>query len=129
MTAGRAITTQLAALALDGRPYCDEGSRAFFAELRAAGFVAVYGASDDIMMMNGAIYDEFYGKTYLTPGGVTGEVSTFFIEPLWCAEPGISWTYKTNIPHETFQIFDGRDVYCRGIVFALADLAARQVTP
>jgi hypothetical protein len=33
-----------------------------------------------------------------------------------------SWTYKTNIPHETFNVYEDGDKYCRGIVFDIKDL-------
>lgn len=36
---------------------------------------------------------------------------------------GYSWIYQTDIPHATFEIVEGDDPYCRGIVFALADAA------
>lgn len=35
---------------------------------------------------------------------------------------GYSWTYKTTIPHETFEIMEGEQKYCRGIVFSTDDL-------
>jgi hypothetical protein len=33
-----------------------------------------------------------------------------------------SWSYETDIPHATFDVLEDGEVYCRGIVFALADL-------
>ncbi|MNW22346.1 hypothetical protein D3C71_2237660 [compost metagenome] len=44
------------------------------------------------------------------------------IEALWCKEDGYSWTYKTEIPHATFEVADGDEPYCRGIVFSLTGL-------
>ena len=129
MTKAKPITTQRAAAYLDGRQYREEGTRGFFAELRAAGLVAVFGASDDIMIFDGAIHDEFYDKTCVTACGRTGDAGIWCVEPLWCAEPGISWTYKTNIPHETFEIWEDDEIYCRGLVFALADLAEPESAP
>ena len=35
-----------------------------------------------------------------------------------------AWTYMTDIPHATFDVMDDGELYCRGIVFALADLTA-----
>ena len=32
------------------------------------------------------------------------------------------WTYRTEIPHSTFLIHDGDDLYCRGIVFSMDDV-------
>ena len=48
--------------------------------------------------------------------------ATWSIEALWCAEPNISWTFQTDIPHETFNIMEDGEVFCRGIVFSLNDL-------
>jgi hypothetical protein len=109
--------------------------------------VIVYGASDDLMEFEGAIYDEI-GAYEGTKVRVDGEgllpdfeqidkdqrdskdkLREYFrrenggkeIEALWCKEPGISWTYKTEISHEQFEILEDGDIYCRGIVFSLDD--------
>jgi hypothetical protein len=109
--------------------------------------VIVYGASDDLMEFEGAIYDEFgayEGTTVrvdaegLVPNyedidkdsrDSKDKLREYFqresggkeIEALWCKEQGISWTYKTDIPHETFEIVEDDEPYCRGIVFSLDD--------
>ena len=45
------------------------------------------------------------------------------IEALWSpSDPDCSWAYKTDIPHETFDIMEDGELYCRGIVFRLADV-------
>lgn len=46
------------------------------------------------------------------------------IKPVWCEDEAcradaIPWTFKTDIPHATFNIMDDGKVFCRGIVFAL----------
>ncbi len=45
------------------------------------------------------------------------------IEALWAPEsdPGYSWVYKTDIPHESFEVVEDGEPYCRRIVFSLAD--------
>jgi hypothetical protein len=43
------------------------------------------------------------------------------ITAVWYTE-GYSWIYKTDIPHVTFDIVEGDDLYCRGIVFAVSDI-------
>lgn len=115
---------------------------------KAAGLVIVYGASDDLMEFEGAIYDEIGcydgGTAYVDAKGLLpdrdsieddDELKDYFarqpnaqpIEALWCQEGEYSWTYKTDIPHETFEVMeDGEPPYCRGIVFALSDLAEKQ---
>ncbi|WP_430229611.1 hypothetical protein [Paraburkholderia tropica] len=110
---------------------------------KAAGLVIVYGASDDLMEFNGAIYDEigaYEGTTaYLTASGLlennceSDECPHFeklkekaaTIEALWDPGEGYSWKYKTDIPHECFEIVDDGEPYCRGIVFALADVEVK----
>jgi hypothetical protein len=108
---------------------------------KAAGLVIVYGASDDLMEFEGAIYDElgaYEGATaYLDSSGLlqndcdNDECPHFeklkekaaTIEAVWDGGTGYSWTYKTEIPHETFDVLeDGEPPYCCGIVFALADV-------
>ncbi|MDR6389151.1 hypothetical protein [Paraburkholderia phenoliruptrix] len=115
---------------------------------KAAGLVIVYGASDDLMEFEGAIYDEVGcyngGTAYVDAKGLLpdrdsidddDDLKDYFarqpnaksIEALWCIEGEYSWTYKTGIPHETFEVLeDGEPPYCRGIVFALADIAGSQ---
>jgi len=116
---------------------------------KAAGLVIVFGASDDLMEFEGAIRDEFGcydgGTAMIDAKGLLperenieddDELQEYFkrkpqarkIEALWCKEDGYSWTYLTDIPHSTFDVLDGEDHYCRGIVFALANLGP-QVTP
>lgn len=100
------------------------------------GFVIVYGASDDLMEFDGAIYAEAGcydgGKVYFDKTDAIDEEfeNSKCIEALWCDddirdEKGglITWTYKTDIPHETFMIYEeGGESYCRGIVFSIEDV-------
>jgi hypothetical protein len=140
------MTRDEAAAAMNGREYTEEGTREFFAGLKAAGLVAVFGASDDLMEFRGAIDDEvgaYNGTTELVdregllPDRESieddGELAAFFrrkplaskIKAIWCPkDEAVSWAYKTKIPHATFNICEDDEVYCRGIVFALADLPA-----
>lgn len=130
---------ELAAL-LNGREYRKEITAAEEVQARFHGLVVVYGASDDLVEFGGAIHDElgaYNGTTaYLTSDGLlqneceNDECPHFekmkekaaTIDALWCAEDGYSWTYKTEIPHATFDIMEDGGPYCRGIVFALADV-------
>ena len=97
------------------------------------GFVIVYGASDDLMEFEGAIYDEVGcydgGEVWFNKDRVVDAPATIgdrCIEALWCDanakdENGdvITWTYKTDLPHETFMIYEDGESYCRGIVFEI----------
>ncbi len=105
------------------------------------GLVVVFGYSDDNMEFRGAIYDEAGcfngGSIFVTRSVVYGDEyhscnccfcgygtikkTAARITAVW-GEEGFSWTYKTDLPHETFVIKEGEENFCRGIVFALKDL-------
>lgn len=127
---------------LYGATYGMAMRKALKAEAIAHRLVVVYGHSDDLMEFDGAIYDEIGANdgatAYLTSAGLLQndcgnddcphfkklKEKAATIEALWCKEEGYSWTFKTDIPHETFEITDDGEPYCRGIVFALADVKA-----
>lgn len=109
------------------------------------GLVVVFGASDDLVEFRGDINDELdaYNGTTVKLDGLgllprresiedDVELEKYFIrkrgnlktiEALWCAEDGYSWTFKTDIPHATFEVMEDGEHYCRGIVFDLGALA------
>ncbi len=112
-------------------------------QAKSAGLVIIYGASDDLMEFDGAIYDEigcYEGGTALVDEkGLLpdreniesdDELKDFFqgrnkarsIEAIWIDEGDYSWQYKTEIPHETFDIESDGEKYCKGLVFSLADI-------
>lgn len=128
---------------------------------KQSGLIIVYGGSDDLMEFRGAIHDEYGvndgGEVTVTPLGVLEDfdeidsddkdklreyfkreaVGGQVIEALWAQEStekgDYSWTYRTNIPHSTFEITDAGEEepdypYCRGIVFALADVQPLKIT-
>jgi len=95
------------------------------------GFVIVYGASDDLMEFDGAIYAEagcyLGGKVYFDKKGKIIEDGEFpncrCIEALWCeGESEATWSYKTDIPHETFMIYEDEEPYCEAIVFNIENM-------
>lgn len=130
-----------AAKQLDGVQYGEEGSRELFAAMKAAGLVAVFGASDDLVEFRGAIDDEegaYKGATvYLTPAGLLkndcenddcphfakAQKQAATIEAKW-DDGGYSWRYETTIPCARFVVKEDDEPYCEGIVFALADASA-----
>lgn len=112
-----------------------EGSKELFNKMKELGLVAVFGASDDILVMKGAINNEFYSTVHLNENGVIHNrceddcpyhndevINAVRVEPRWCEEPEYSWTYQTTIPHATFDILEDDEKYCRGIVFDLKNL-------
>ena len=108
------------------------------AQAKAAGLVIAYGASDDLLEFEGAIHDEldaYEGCTVLltTAGLLLNRCENsdcpyhaeergagVSLQLLWDKD-GYSWTFQTTIPHETFEVMEGEEKFCRGIVFALAD--------
>lgn len=82
------------------------------------------------MELDGAIYDEFGcyegGVCCLdSEGNILEEMTNNCrtIEAVWCGEgEKFTWTYKTDIPHETYEIYDDTEPYCKGIVFYKKDL-------
>ena len=120
---------------INGREYGYETFRDVRRAAIDAGLVIVSGASDDLMEFDGAICDEGGcfegGKVFFDRNGVSQDDSerANFIQAFWCNENAldengnvITWTYKTDIPHETFMIYENGEPYCRGIVFDLADV-------
>ena len=114
------------------------------AEAKQHGIVIVYGASDDLMEFEGAFREEL-GAPCEAKIGRSGPLTLWSeidhddiedardyfnaereakwsIASLWCKEPDISWTFQTDIPHETFNIMEDGGVFCRGVVFSLNDL-------
>lgn len=137
------MTKEEFAALLTGREYGSEITKDEEATAKAAGLVVVFGASDDLLELRGAIRDEFDcydgGIAQVDHQGLLpdresvdedDELKDLFtrqpgakrIEALWCAEPVYSWTYRTDIPHATFEIVGDGEPYCRGIVFELTAL-------
>ncbi len=134
------LTKKVAEL-LNCRECGDEISADIASEIRYTDIVIAYGYSDDGMYFRGAVdgfmdcYDG--GTASLNKNGLIHNECEerrcpyhkqlrddgTKIHALWCAEPDISWTYKTDIPHETFNIMEDGEVFCRGIVFDLEDVA------
>lgn len=129
---------------LDGRECGSEITRAEAKMAKESGLVVIYGASDDLAEIEGAFDDELDvsdgGFIPITKDGLLqnkcdDEDCPYFavlvkhattIEAVWSDETGEpAWSYRTTIPHSTFNIKSDADedlIYCRGIVFALADV-------
>jgi len=138
------MTKETLAKRLNGREIGDEIAQAEEQEAKLAGLVVAFGASDDLMELRGAICDEagcydggdlFLDKEGLVPSErddrwTDAEMERYLVRKktarkitaVWCGEDPYSWTFKTDIPHATFEIVEGDEKYCRGIVFELAAL-------
>ena len=119
---------------LNGREYnYPQFTKEDLAIAKENGFIIVFGASDDLMEIKGAINDEgdcFDGGTLkldISDGKfVDSDEDESFdviaIEALWCKGHDdemnvIPWTYATSVPHEKFMIYEDGKPYCQGIVF------------
>lgn len=145
-----AVTPETIAAKLHGTEYPMRGVEVVMAEAKANGIVVVYGASDDLMELEGAIRDEFGcydggtakldakgllrdwdsvkedGDKEETAAWLERDKTAKEIKALWAPDQpeGASWAYETSIPHVTFDVMEDGGIYCRGIVFKLADLSS-----
>lgn len=134
------MTAKELAAVLSGREYGMEISREEEQEAKAAGLVVLYGYSDDSVELRGAIdaevgaYDG--GTIFVTPAGILKEPACdsaencecpYFtaakktaktIDAVW-GHGGTPWTFETDIPHETFTVFEDGEAFCIGIVFSM----------
>lgn len=132
-------TTKEIAKILNGMEYGNL-SKDIVNAAKCSNIVICYGASDDLVEFAGAFDDEEYGpgKVYLSDVGLL-EVkcgcedcphekirreNSPFIKAIWNdgESEGPAWTYETSIPHETFNIMEDGEVWCRGIVFKCSDV-------
>ena len=111
-------------------------------QAKAAGLIVIFGARDDLMEFRGFVDDERGAPTValIDAKGVLPfrediehddeALKDYFArapqvradDALWAKEEGYSWTYRTDVPHVTFEIVDDGETYCRGIVIDAADL-------
>ena len=135
---------QLAAI-LTGREIGDEITPQECKLAKASGLLVIFGASDDLTEFRGLFYDEADAcdgaEHQITAAGIAkdwdsidhddrDEMRNYFknegkgvaIEAQWCVEGDYSWTFKTAVPHATFEIIEDGKPYCRGIIIDAKDL-------
>ena len=126
---------------LNGREYRDEVTPEIREQAKKSGLVIVYGASDDLMELDGAVYEEMGTDAYFNYYGlVTNDChdqdcpyyqkaiqSAHRVRSEWCKTDEYSWTFKTRIPHATFDIMEDGEKFCKGIVFGLMHLSQTQI--
>lgn len=120
------------AMRADGIEYLEE-RKWLWKEAEEKGVVFVFGYSDDNIEFRGAVDDEigcFDGRRVQVPG-TSEHIDAIFCGMLdgkevldpseYMTDDGdrITWVYRTNIPHETFMMYEDGEPYCRGIVFRL----------
>ena len=99
---------------LDGRQYMDEMTEDEEKTASENRFVVVFGYSDDNCELRGAVHDEIdcYDGGIIKAKGLPKPINA-----IWCpADKKCSWSYETDMPHEEFNIFDGDELFCVGIV-------------
>lgn len=120
------------AIFLQGREYGNEITKEESKQAKENGLVVVFGYSDDCMELRGAINDEFGTEAYFDNEGNTLERcdddcihSQRAFEKANKIEGDYTnsgWRFTTTIPHDTFDIVEEDELYCRGIVFNIKDL-------
>ncbi len=134
------MTIEEFAMKLNGREMDHEITREEEKEAKALGFVVIFGAGDDNADLRGAIHDQigcydggfiYFVKEGLAYNKCDNDDCPYFkrlreqhckkVEAVWDSE-GYSWTYKTDIPHATFDIMEDGEKFCRGIVFDIKEL-------
>ena len=126
---------------LNGREYLREITKDEASAAKIAGLVVAFGASDDLMELRGAVDDEldackggvaYFNQTGLLRNECREDRCPHFeklralatpLTAVW-GEGGYSWIFEASFPHETFDVMEDGTKFCRGIVFALADLPA-----
>lgn len=132
---------------MNGREYGDEIAKVEEELAKEHGIVLVFGASDDLMELRGAIHDELGcydgGIAYLTENGLFSyecealddcpheerrKLNCKQIKAIWNKD-WPCWSYETTIPHHTFCIVDDdpEGAYCQGIAFEVRWLKGFQV--
>lgn len=113
-------------------------------EAKEKGIVVIYGESDDLCEMEGAISDETgcYGgdvvfinsKGFATLDGIDcddeacpcfkywKENSGTELKIIWNDKGNPCWQYEINIPHERFYSYRDGELFCEGIVFYADEL-------
>jgi hypothetical protein len=117
-------------------------------EMAADGIIIAFGASDDLLEFRGVIYDEVGAREGMEVRISSRGKGTAFIfdeeenkdsaefnrkeieqmqkiKTRWEPEDiDASWKIETEIPHETFDIMEEGELFCRGVVYHVNDIKA-----
>lgn len=143
------MTKESLAAAINGREYTNEITKLEAKQAKEAGLVVIFGASDDLIEFEGAIYDECGapGTMCIQDGKlVYGDIPDDEEEVLKkynvlavvkdCLKKATkivakwdigdySWVIETTAPHAAFDIMDDGAKFCRGIVIDLKELEVK----
>jgi hypothetical protein len=119
---------------LHGREIGSEVLEKDEAWLKSADLIVLFGASDDLVEIRGAIHDEVgaydgtvvpfrKGQLYKPvceaedcPHEENLREGTIDIKANW-SRGDVSWSFETEIPHEVFDVLEDGAVFCKGIIF------------
>ena len=114
---------------LNGREYGNETTKKECYEAKKLGFVIIYGYSDDNVELDGATTFKLNAKDVIPKHDDCeckycgyDKIQAETIEAVWCGESDYSWTFKTKVPHATFDIMEDGETFCRGIVIDTRNL-------
>jgi hypothetical protein len=121
-------------------------------EMAADGIIIAFGVSDDLLEFRGVIYAEVgawegtealissrgKGTAFVFDEEENGDSAEFNrkeiaamqkIKAIWSPTDDdgkvfASWLIETEIPHETFDIMEDGELFCRGVVFHVDDVKA-----
>lgn len=130
---------QWAAL-LHGREYGREITSSEEKQAKKDGVLIFFGYSDDNIEVRGVSNEEVpaYNGTEIRvndDGGVTEDhdcdckycgyknTPSVSIHADWCKSDQFSWTFRTEVPHWSFDIQEDGEPFCRGIAVDVADIA------
>ena len=132
------MTKEELAARLDGREYRSETTNVDIVDAMNSGLVMIYGASDDLVELEGTITEEIGvssrgSEFWLFRSGIPvsecgdddcpyfkrerEKAELFFVE-----YTTTGWRFTTSVPHAAFTIFENGEVYGTGIVIDVNDL-------
>lgn len=110
------MTKEELAEMLNNRTYLHETTSEIEQLAKDNNLLIVFGGSDFLCKLRGAIYEEFY---CYDGGTIRHKELSKPIEALWCSGRDCSWSYETELPHAEFNIYDDDELYCIGMVVDL----------
>jgi len=137
------ITKEELAKKLNGRQYGKEITRDEENEAKESGLVVVFGQSDDLIELRGAIYDELdmyeggdivFDKNGLLVNESDNEECPYFLEKIKNAKKiralwsdkcwDAAWSFESLDIKDMakFNIYEGDELYCEGLIFSIEEL-------
>ncbi len=115
---------------LDNCEYGKEGTPELWENAKKSGLVAVFGYSDDVTILKGAIDNEAGLTVFLDKNGIIANKCydadcPYYLEKISNADVirRNRTNFFTDLPHAKFFITEKTDIYCQGIVFNMDDIS------